>query len=155
MQHVLTGHPTLLDLLWTALTIVLCFNRWKTADIQAHSAAPSAALRACRSAVFERNCDHSCKPLKKEKGFYGSGALTFSCEGPPKWYVFGHGPPSQNISFQGPPRSKIWVTNVRFENTYIQRFAHIFTTFSKIADLQARSAALGAALWACISAIFQ
>ena len=28
----------------------------------------------------------------------------------------------------------------------IQRFAHIFTTFSKIADLQARSAAVGAAL---------
>ena len=30
-------------------------NYWKIADIQAHSAAPSAALRACRSAIFEKS----------------------------------------------------------------------------------------------------
>ena len=35
--------------------ILFYFSHWKIADIQAHSAAPSAALRACRSAIFERN----------------------------------------------------------------------------------------------------
>ena len=34
--------------------IIECFNQWKIADIQAHSAAPSPALRACRSAIFEK-----------------------------------------------------------------------------------------------------
>jgi hypothetical protein len=38
------------------------------------------------------------------------------------------------------PEVKFEFTNVCFENTYIQRFAHIFTTFSRVADLQARSA---------------
>ena len=44
------------------------------------------------------------------------------------------------------PEAKILVTKVCFKNMYIQRFAHIFTFFSKKADLQARSAVLGAAL---------
>ena len=48
----------------------LCFNGWKTADIQAHSAAPSAALRACRSAIFERNRENVCKPLDILTRFY-------------------------------------------------------------------------------------
>ena len=34
---------------------ILCFKYKKIADIQAHSAAPSAALRACRSAIFEKS----------------------------------------------------------------------------------------------------
>ena len=33
----------------------------------------------------------------EKPSFYVSGAQTFSCEGPPKLYVFGYGPPSQNI----------------------------------------------------------
>ena len=35
--------------------IILCFNYWKIADLQAHSAAPSAALQACRSAIFKKS----------------------------------------------------------------------------------------------------
>ena len=50
--------------------VVSCLNCWKTADIQAHSAAPSAALRACRSAIFERNCENVCKPLDILTRFY-------------------------------------------------------------------------------------
>ena len=38
---------------------------------------------------------------------------------------------------------------------YPKACRHFYNFFQKIADLQARSAALGAALWACISAIFQ
>ena len=40
------------------LSIRLCFNCWKIADLQAHSAPPSGALWACRSAIFEemRKC---------------------------------------------------------------------------------------------------
>ena len=38
-----------------AFCIIWCFNYWKIADIQAHSAAPSATLQACRSAIFERS----------------------------------------------------------------------------------------------------
>ena len=57
--------------------------------------------------------------------------------------------------FQGPPRSKYLSYKCSLLNRYIQRLAKKYHDFSKIADLQARSAALGAALWACISAIFQ
>ena len=41
----------------------LCFNYLKTADIRAHSAAPSAALRARTSAIFERNRENVCDCL--------------------------------------------------------------------------------------------
>ena len=61
----------------------------------------------------------------------------------PKWYVFGRGPPSQNMLFQGPLRSK------DFSRKCLLKDLHTFVWFfQKIADLQARSAALGAALWA-------
>ena len=40
------------------------FNYWQIADIQAHSAPPSAALQACRSAIFEK---YKKKWKKKEK----------------------------------------------------------------------------------------
>ena len=51
-------------------TSFLFFNWWKTADIQAHSAAPSAALRACRSAFLERNRENVCEPLDILTRFY-------------------------------------------------------------------------------------
>ena len=50
--------------------LFLSFNCWKIADIQAHSAAPSAALRACISAIFERNHENVCKPLDILSRFY-------------------------------------------------------------------------------------
>ena len=37
---------------WGWVSLLSC---WKIADLQARSAAPSAALRACRSAVFEKS----------------------------------------------------------------------------------------------------
>ena len=37
----------------TWLKIIEFFNYCKIADLQAHSMAPSSALRACRSAIFE------------------------------------------------------------------------------------------------------
>ena len=48
------------------------------------------------------------------------------------------------FSSRDPPEANVGVKNVRFKNIYIQGFALLF--FSKIADLQAHSAALGAAL---------
>ena len=58
-SHVGISH---LELLWTALNIlVICFNGWKIADIQA---------RACRSAIFERNRENVCKPLDILTRFY-------------------------------------------------------------------------------------
>ena len=50
--------------------LFLSFNCGKIADIQAHSAAPSAALRACRSAIFERNRENVSKPLDILTPFY-------------------------------------------------------------------------------------
>ena len=43
---------------------------------------------------------HTFKMCSTERLFFWvhvSDAQTFSCDGPPKWYEFGHGPPSQNI----------------------------------------------------------
>ena len=140
--------------------------------------------------------------MSSKSFFYIGGSQTFSCQGPPKLHVFGRGPASQNMLFQGPPRSRdlsykslLWKIYIQrffkkftifqkihdfskmswfFKNVMIfQRFSQIspfFTNvmifqkitifqknhdFSKIADPQARSAALGAALRACRSAIFQ
>ena len=45
------------------LTIILHFGYSKTADLQARSTAPSAALRACISAVFEKPVEMCCKSL--------------------------------------------------------------------------------------------
>ena len=51
IHSALTTHSVTLGFKNT-LTLVFRFSRWKTADLQARSAAPSAAPRACRSAVF-------------------------------------------------------------------------------------------------------
>jgi hypothetical protein len=50
------------------------------------------------------------------------------------------------FSSRDPPEAKFELQTFALKIHNIQRFAHIFTTFSKIADLQACSAALGAAL---------
>ena len=55
-------------------------------------------------------------------------------------------------------RDNLQETKIRVEKPireYIFKRACFFLGFSKIADLQARSAALGAALRACRSAVFQ
>ena len=71
----------------------------------------------------------------------------FSCQGLPKSHViWPPEPSSQSVLFQGHlQETKIRVKNLLAVNTYSNVRAR-FRDFSKIADLQARSAALGAAL---------
>ena len=54
--------------------------------------------------------------------------------------------PISKYVVMGPPRSKYLSYKCSLLNRYIQRLAKKNHDFSKIADLQARSAALGAAL---------
>ena len=165
------------------LTIVLCFSRWKIADLQAR--VPRYEL--CRSAIFEksRKCVQNqdlgdiCgiwsglkgsfqawdQVLKMpSKSWHFSEILMFLCEW---WSIVFTSSTSKIICIRRPTPiwkyvasgraskwERIWVNNVRRER--ILKYLHTFPWFfSKIADLQAHSAALGAALWACRSAIFQ
>ena len=76
-----------------------------------------------------------------------------SCHQHQKWYIYlaadRHLKP---CCFREPPRSKD-LSEKRLPWKNVKRFAHISSTFSKIADQQARSTALGATWWACRSAI--
>ena len=84
--------------------------------------------------------------------FYQWFSIFFMSRTPKIRWNLAAGPSSQNVLFQGqPPRKKDLSENpIRCE--YIFKHVH---AFSKIADLQARSAALGAVLRACRSAVFQ
>ena len=102
-------------------------NYWKIADIQAHSAAPSAALRACRSAIFFKSwkCVQVFQYLgpilwMNYKPLNQWFSQTCSSQGPAKM-TFGLRPPSQNMFFHGespsPRVAYIWVTDPSSENS--------------------------------------
>ena len=90
--------------------LFLCFNCWKLADIQAHSA----TLRACRSAILERNLK-MCAGLFLTRLYAWLPNLLlnpvvikhFPCQGPPlnKLHVFGRRPPSKIISVPWDPQN--------------------------------------------------
>ena len=83
----------------------------------------------------------------KNVRFHQWFSIFFTSRTPPKLHgIWPPEPSSQNVLFQGHlQETKISVKNVYAVNTYSNMCTR-FLDFSKIADLQARSAALGAAL---------
>ena len=63
-------------------------------------------------------------------------------------------PHLKTCCFREPPQQQRFECKMFTVKEYLKICTH-FHDFSKTAGLQARSAALGAALWACRSAVFQ
>ena len=86
---------------------------WKIADLQAHSAAPSAALRACRSAILEKS--RKCVQIYEYRfracvltqvSTFGWGSL--------KQHVFRGGSGGQiTYNFEAPWHEKYWETQIK------------------------------------------